>query len=480
MKYISIGEWNNYYYYILFSALFISFNSSLYTINHNNSFIDFRFPPFDINKKYFSNHIFIHQTFNYFGTFILGIIFFQIEAYKSQRENTELINKQINNEDQENKSNSKIRLIYKKFEQIYYKKNSFLFLLLIITLWVFYEQFIQIYNKLLKDLDFWMIELLILSYINDKLLGLKLYEHQKFAIKLNLIICLFKIIVIILSFVENEITNDIFYATYWFLVPIGIIIYLIAITIRSYVNVKIKWFMDEKYISPNKLLIIYGFMGIIFSFIICIISTFSKCDKNIEKIEQLCKIPNKNNTDYIYDSNDIYFESFDIYFKTFKRKIYEDINGLEIFYEIIIIFLGFISFFFYKYYSILIIKYLSPVHFIFSNPIFFLIKKIIYPINTLILVHSFFFFIKKDGKDLDSNAKSIKITKYFLDLLSDIISSFGFLIYLEIFELNFCNLNYDIRRNIINRGIIESHEIPNINIIEELNDEDNDYENEDK
>ena len=39
-------------------------------------------------------------------------------------------------------------------------------------------------------------------------------------------------------------------------------------------------------------------------------------------------------------------------------------------------------------------------------------------------------------------------SKYILDLSGDIISSIGFIIYLEIIELNCCNLNYDLRRTI--------------------------------
>ena len=42
--------------------------------------------------------------------------------------------------------------------------------------------------------------------------------------------------------------------------------------------------------------------------------------------------------------------------------------------------------------------------------------------------------------------------QYGIDITSDIIAFFGFLIYLEIIELNFCKLNYNLRKNIMTRG----------------------------
>ena len=42
--------------------------------------------------------------------------------------------------------------------------------------------------------------------------------------------------------------------------------------------------------------------------------------------------------------------------------------------------------------------------------------------------------------------------RYFLDFFSDITAFIGFLIYLEIIELNFCNMNKNIRQNIIKRS----------------------------
>ena len=62
-------------------------------------------------------------------------------------------------------------------------------------------------------------------------------------------------------------------------------------------------------------------------------------------------------------------------------------------------------------------------------------------------------------------AKSYKINHddYFLknklitDTLSDFLSIIGYLIYIEIVEINICNLNYNLRKNIIARSKTEGN-----------------------
>ena len=45
-----------------------------------------------------------------------------------------------------------------------------------------------------------------------------------------------------------------------------------------------------------------------------------------------------------------------------------------------------------------------------------------------------------------------QLQKFLLDISGDVFSIFGFLIYLEMIELNFCGLNFNLEQNIINRG----------------------------
>ena len=67
--------------------------------------------------------------------------------------------------------------------------------------------------------------------------------------------------------------------------------------------------MDFKFISPNKILIIYGFMGIIFCGIVCIIMTYNPCKDTIISFKEMIKIcklksfdENKNETFYYYEN----------------------------------------------------------------------------------------------------------------------------------------------------------------------------------
>ena len=189
--------------------------------------------------------------------------------------------------------------------------------------------------------------------------------------------------------------------------------------------------MDLRYISANKLLLIYGFLGTVLCSITCIITTLKECEetknKNKTFYDYICILNNEEN------KTKKYFDSFSIYFSNFKIE------------EIIRLFFQILFYFLNKYFSILIIKYFTPVHLILSFPVYYFIQKIVLIINTLRIEGHFF----KDTKSI------YKIVKFCLDISGDITSIIGFLFYLEIIQLNFCNFNYNLRRNIINRGNME-------------------------
>ena len=88
----------------------------------------------------------------------------------------------------------------------------------------------------------------------------------------------------------------------------------------------------------------------------------------------------------------------------------------------------------------MIIKYYTPIHVIFSFPIQFFIKKVFLLIFTAIFFPDELF------------PKENQLKKFLLDESGDIASIIGFLIYLEMIELNFWGFNYNLKKNIINRG----------------------------
>ena len=71
---------------------------------------------------------------------------------------------------------------------------------------------------------------------------------------------------------ENSIF--IYYKKYWGIFPLGILTYLIIMASRCFALSEIKVLMEYKYISPIKLLIIYGIIGSIIAITISSISTF--------------------------------------------------------------------------------------------------------------------------------------------------------------------------------------------------------------
>ena len=458
-KCISCGGFNKYFIYILLTIFFKILNDSLYGFNYNDSFEDVKI--FDTHTQdYFSWHYLIHQIFGYISTTILSFFFYKYEVNASKKEG---IDRVTNTSNINNKKNIQIKLIHNNAEDnidINSDKSSFIICLLVIFLWINEEQLIDFYYLALKDLDFWMFELLIVTYFSVKMFKIEIYNHQKCAMWFTLVPCSFKILTIVLSSLGNIDTNDkndkkhplLYIYKKLLYIPIGIIFYIILIVFRAYVNTKIKWFMDLKYISPSKLLIYYGIMGTIICTSVSIVTTYIKCDISDNKKKRLynyiCKIP-YNGSDIKINSSERYFENFKIYFDTFQGKVNTEYNNLEIIYEIIIIFIGMITFFFHKYCMIKVIQNLTPVYLVLSIPLYYIFQK------TILVINNFF----KKGTFFSNDAIDFIISKFILDYAGDLFSIIGFLIYLEIIELNFCDYNYNIKINITRRSLLESNEI---------------------
>ena len=160
--------------------------------------------------------------------------------------------------------------------------------------------------------EYWMFELLFVSLIYSKLYKIKIYSHQKIGIIINSLSCLiFTTINFIILVNQNQSDDnyDNFNIKYKWFIPISIIIYLFIIISTSYIFTKLKVYADLKFISPIKILILYGILGFIFSSIACVIETSFKCHGNIK--EYFCHIlefsENEENYYCSYIDNFIYF-----------------------------------------------------------------------------------------------------------------------------------------------------------------------------
>ena len=426
-KYISCGKFNKNFKYIIFGCFFnilVDFISGFDLNDGSNELLLF---PSE-KQKILYKHSTVHEIFQYIGVFIFSCVFYKIERILNKKEITSFSSK---------KSNSQKILIFNDSENKMGRISNLSFIL-IITIYVCINYLAEIFYQLdLKIFDYWMFELLIISYINAKMFKLKIYRHQMFAIIFNSFICLFfrlPIFILSFSFKDRENNNkledgkSLFEISNWYIV-LGLIIYVIIITIRAYLYTKIKWYMDLKYISSTNILIYIGFIGIFVFSISCIIETNIKCSERIN----FCKVKDKANNTYI--------DNFNIYYKNLS----EIEDSAELIYEACIILFGMICEFFSLYYDMLIIKFLTPVHAIFYSSIYYFLIKLIAIFYNRIKFNQFFNGSGEDDKKI--------IFQSFLDISGNFIAIFGFLIYLEIIELGFCKLNYNLRKYIEKRSL---------------------------
>ena len=446
--FIKCNKFNKYFIYILLTTFFTFFNISLIGFNHNDSFKKVSLYEFlynrleskkDFEKFHLSKFKIIELFWNFVGIFIFSLFsnlyelkisgknikdFFKIrDNYLLEQRKLSFINVE--------KRPDKSANILQKFKD-YLVHNSSIFLYIIFSIfWVAKDILMIMFNSFLKDLDYWILEILIVTIIYSKIFSVQIYKHQKLAIIINLTPCILKTINIILSFFINE---EILYKTYPWWIPVGFICYLFLIAINAFINCTIKSFIDLKYTTISQLLIFYSLVGIVICSLTFTISTFAPCgeinNKNIID-NKICKVENDKYT---------YFDNIIIYFNSFNN---EESSGKFI--RIIIIILDALTFFLKEYFYILVIELIDPVSVTVAQPLYFMLKKIVLIINNLIIKSKFF-----------EDTSNSKPARFFLDISGDFICLIGFFIYLEIIELNICNLNHDLRKNISDRGISNS------------------------
>ena len=464
---IRFNKFNKYFKYILLTTLFRYFNICLLGYNHNGAFekvslVNFLYDLFNTHSKIdLSNFRMTELLFNFIGISFFSFFtrlyelyisgkhikyFFQINdpflvaQRKVSQSDFNTVNIDLENIGSKN--------IFNKFKNLIVNNTSSFIYLILFFIWVTQEVLILLFSDFLKDIDYWYFEILIVTIIYSNIFLKQIYNHQKLAIIINLIPCIFKTATIILRFESDEPT---IYTEYPLLIPAGIIFYLLLIAINAFINCSIKSFLDLKYISTSQLLMFYGLVGTVICIMTCIINTHVPCSDNNNP-----SFINKNMCQ-VYFKNKLYFDNLEFYFSSLNE---EDFLVKVI--RIIIIITDSITFFLKQFFYILVIKYTDPVHITFAVPIYYIIKKIVLPSNNLIRDNTFFLY-----------TSNFKPARYVLDMSGDIVCFIGFLIYLEIIELNIFGLNYNLRINIIRRGTENDLSVFDINSFLEEEDEDN-------
>ena len=415
VHFISFGKYNKLYKYIWFFLIICLVNEYIFS----DIFPD-QIKPYIFETTNYPSNILIQGFFNYLGSSIFSIFLYLYE--KSQ------LQKRENN----NESKATSGILY-RYEYIYYTKrlveskiNTIIFISIILIISIESLNIFLLLN--LDGITYWSFDLFFLSYINLKLFGVPIYSHKKFSI---VFIAVFSTLFLIFSTYEL-LTNDnynLIYKNHLFLIPILIVLYQFLSISRFYSLCEIKRSIDYKYIPVSIILLICSFSGMILLLIASLISSFIKCvDKTtLNDVDLICLINIKedNNTDY-------YFDSFSFFFEKLRDKETVGLNILYIFLFLLKILLNSLRLLF----SLLIIKHLNPEYYLCSFIYYYFIIRLVYLIKTII-----------DDSD-------IKVT--ILNLIAQTISLICVMIYLELIELNFCNLELNLKKNIEARSLSES------------------------
>ena len=422
-KYISCGKWYKNYLYILLSLLFTLLHDIFYGFSIDGE-EDFKIDYF--KQGNFSDHYLIHEIYSYFFCIILAFALILLKKGKQYRRKKQQSDNESSQSSQKSifKYNSfakDLTLIYSNEYKNINISDSKRLIFLTIFAYIFLEQFNYIYGCFFPNMDFWMIELYILAYLNLKIFHIEIFKHQKLAFAFVFISIIINVITVVMAYTENDIETAL-YVRYWQTIFIPIILYPIFALILSYTFINIKKLIDLKFISLRILLFIYGISGFIFCCLLCMIANYIKCDQSNMVANYMLKVD---------DNNYIYWDNFGIYFDKWKKN--EKIEKIN---EGITSFFGSFFYALYKYYDIKILQMLTPFHKILAYPLYYFCQK-------LIAIFSNLYKIKE---------KKIFPHLLIVDLVSDFFSIVGYIIYLEIIELKFCGFNYNLRRNIIKRG----------------------------
>ena len=207
----------------------------------------------------FPQNILIQQGFNYLGTFIFSLFLFKYEINQIKRNSINSFNlKSINQSDsiKEKRSESDIDYIYNDNELTIFKIPNFS---LIILLFLSIQLNNIFYIISLKGLDYWMPELLFICVILNKMSKIPIYTHKKVALYFITISCtIMQILSTRYRFIDDF--NEKLYKVYNWVIPIGIISFILIILLRSYCFCKINYLLESKFMIKSNFLIYMDFL----------------------------------------------------------------------------------------------------------------------------------------------------------------------------------------------------------------------------
>jgi hypothetical protein len=221
--------------------------------------------------------------------------------------------------------------------------------------------------------------------------------------------------------------------------------YLISSILKSYSLVKLSLIKKKKFISSDKIITLMGIIGLTLNIIFLIISSIFPCgetDYSYNFCRSVKHVETKNNTyyfdnflDYIADIRDDLFPK--------NKDDYRRRSPKNIIAEIICSFFMSILGFAKMRIDLSIIEMLGVFQLLIPEVIYIFVK------NIYIIIY----------KAVNNIIDKTQITQSIIIIISQSFTFIGIIIYLELIELRFCNLNKNINKNIALRSYKDVEEI---------------------
>ena len=442
---------------------------------------------------------------------------------KSDTKNTLIINYNndviSNEENKKTDSNNKFELIHNDLAEIkieIIKKNSFKFIIISACLILIKEIFIELIYSTNDIFDYYFLNLIVIALILRFFLKEKIYNHQILAI-ISVIVISGSFYIGCLFASKNTDKDNKDNINYGFQDKI----HLVFILFFCYIFISISFctgilfqknLMQFKFVSPSKLLFWKGAIGVFLCIIGLIISTNVPC-KNQRRPTHLRPRPSdrehhgprpgykrRNDTNNnmtlevfvcsnVYE-NETYFDNILSYFaflsgdlkgrrrnNTNNTKDNNDDDIKDNIIKEVFILLGYFIFHFISELSLILVnKFLTPIHYLITESLYNLIHI---PCE---MITKYYFMQNNDINEEDIqndyrivyNIYSKNETTRILKLIAIFFEFLGYLIYMEIIQLNFCGLNRNVVKSIQERAKIE-YRVDNLSESDyNINDFDND------
>lgn len=476
--FIGFGKFSRYHKYLLIAIIcqFISdYSMGLNKMNKDSKDVNIIFRFYAKLNQHKLVKIFIEFLGFIFGGVILYFIYNILEGKTG-------------------KKNSMAKVQRKREKYLENKKNYNYIELFFIGFFLSFNKIVVnlANNFLVLENDFWVLELVSITIFSYYILKMKIKNHHIAAIVIIIPIIFIDIISYFLPNTRSDDCKDdeckeIYLTDNNFFEIIKIIneklknkfqiiiliffLFILGIILKDYSWVKSKYLIDIRGINPYKILISTGLLGCILVTICFFIlssvpcytlevdnfyynnktKSYEKDNRNYNLSNEICFYTEKEQNESNINLS-LYYDNITYFFEDEYNLIENIDDNLEIF---VFIPLYFFMYSTIKIMNVMMIKYLDPNVILINKNVAFFIEGII----------NYFFIIQFDKNYLIP-------TKFLLLEIKHLISLISNIVYLEILELKFCNLDYDIRKSIAIRGEIDSE--AQIEILGEKDDSMND------